>query len=237
MKIAFCLYGIIGGTAGKGGIGGNVDYVECSNTYKKKIFDGNDVDTFIHTWSVGYERPLRNIYKPKMGIFQRQINFSKKDDPNQDKFRTFSRWYSNKRVLELQKEYSEKNNIEYDFIMVCRFDIIWKTKINFSELEKDIFYVSKWNQHKQLPNLIGNMSFPEGNHKRYMDLWFIGNQDQMNYLSGVYNFLEKEGGKYASDPHSLIFHYMYPKYNDRIKFKYNVVFDYILYRRYIGCRT
>lgn len=70
MKVALCLFGIVGGKEGKDGKGGNVDYQIAFDHYKKHILDKNDVDVFIHTWSIELEEELKAIYKPKKVFFR-----------------------------------------------------------------------------------------------------------------------------------------------------------------------
>lgn len=233
-RIAFCLFGIVGGREGKGGLGGDIDYIRCWQNYNDIIFKNNNVDVFIHTWSVQYEKSLRKIYSPKASIFEPQIFFhppkTNNEQHNTDRFRSCSRWYSTMKVLELQRNYSETHNIEYDFIMTARFDVLWFTKIPFSTLEKDCFYVANWNLHKS-SGRTGNASFPYGKMKRYSDMWFIGNQEQMNHLSGIYNVIHQIGnGDY--DPHKLTFDRMFPLYKDKIRFMFLNDIDFCLIRKY-----
>ena len=75
MKIALCLYGLVGGKTGKDGKGGCLDYKVAWNHYKEHIIDKNDVDVFIHTWSTDFERELTDLYRPTKSVFERQIDF------------------------------------------------------------------------------------------------------------------------------------------------------------------
>ena len=71
MKIAFCLYGLAGGTNDKHG-GLKVDYKIAYEYYVKHFFKEHDIDVFMHTWSVEFEDDIRQIYKPKKALFQKQ---------------------------------------------------------------------------------------------------------------------------------------------------------------------
>ena len=82
MKVALCLFGLVGGSMGKDGEGDNVDYEIAYNHYKKHILDKNDVDVFIHTWSIDFKKELTEIYKPKKSIFEKQIDFREQIDFN-----------------------------------------------------------------------------------------------------------------------------------------------------------
>ena len=54
-RIALCLSGIVGGKGGPNGKGGVVDIKTIFNQYQKHILDKNNVDVFIHSWSIDYE--------------------------------------------------------------------------------------------------------------------------------------------------------------------------------------
>ena len=236
LKIAFCLFGIIGGRQGKDGLGGDADFARCFDTYNDRIFKLYDTDVFLHTWSVQYEKPIIKLYQPKGAIFEPQIMFDGGKGPNRgDRFRSMSRWYSTMKVLELQRQYSERHNIHYDFIMLTRFDIMWLVPLNFEKLERDCFYIANWNLHKS-SGLRGNASFPHGKMKRYSDMWMIGSQEQMNHLSGLYNVIGQIGN-HEFDQHALLFTRM-AKYREMncIRFKYLNSIDYALYRKHVlGC--
>lgn len=229
-KIAFCLFGIVGGTGGKDGIGSPVDFVQCGESYKNYIFEGNDVDVFIHSWSEQYGKELNKLYNPKKSEYQFQIKFDDKGDTySKDRHRSCSRWYSTKKVVNLQRQYAIENKIKYDFIMLSRFDILWLQKLNFNKLKKDIFYVPYWNIHKGHKTFKENASFPDGKMKRWYDLFFIGNQKHIDTLSKIYDNIAIIGNE-EYDQHRLVFDTMYPLYKDEFEFEFFRRFDYKLYR-------
>ena len=83
MRIALCLSGVIGklytGRWDWPNTDDNfhVDFRIGHHFYKKHIFDVNDnVDVFIHSWDVKYEKELIELYKPKMNKFEKQIIFN-----------------------------------------------------------------------------------------------------------------------------------------------------------------
>lgn len=233
MKIAFCLVGIVGGTHGKNGIGNDIDFVVCADNYKSNIFVGHDVDVFIHTWSIKHQKPIVRIYQPKASLFEPQIEFDAEGPYGQDRFRSCSRWYSTKKVLELQKTYAETHNITYDYIMVSRFDIMWDKPIDFGQLNKNKFYLSNWNdwaKNRNQKSKKSNASYPNGKMKRYMDLWFIGNQNHMNTLASTYDNI-KTIGNHEYDQHKLTFDMIYGNHSDDIVFLYNFGIEYDLYRK------
>jgi len=57
-------------------------------------------------------------------------------------FRTQSRWYSTKKVVELMSDYSKKKNIKYDFVLLTRFDCLYKKTIELNKLDNSNFYAS-----------------------------------------------------------------------------------------------
>ena len=118
MKIALCLMGVVGAAENKYGVGHPIDPRIGHYFYKKHIFDCNDVDVFIHSWSTDFEKEFIELYNPKKYLIEKQINF------NQNDVRTnsvASRWYSTATSINLKSSYEKENNIEYDFVMVGRF--------------------------------------------------------------------------------------------------------------------
>jgi hypothetical protein len=76
MKIAICFYGLVGSKIGKNGTGEQLDPNIAFEYYKKHLFDINeDVDIFIHSWSVEAQDTLVKLYKPKSFIFEKQREF------------------------------------------------------------------------------------------------------------------------------------------------------------------
>jgi len=76
MRVAICFFGLVGGKSGKNGAGGTIDSKVACEYYKKHIFDVNDeVDVFIHSWSVEKANELLEIYKPKKYVIEPQRSF------------------------------------------------------------------------------------------------------------------------------------------------------------------
>ena len=66
MKVALCLYGLVGSTAGKSSDkkGGTKEVLNlCYDAFKKMIIDKNDTDVFFHTWDTDVENELVEKYK------------------------------------------------------------------------------------------------------------------------------------------------------------------------------
>ena len=143
MKIAYCLVGIVGASDYGMGIGKDIDYRLAYYWNKKNIFDvNNDVDVFIHSWSVEHEEGINSIYKPKKSSFEPQIDF------NLDNVRDnciASRWYSTAMCNQLRKEYEEEKGIKYDAVMFFRLDHVFLTPLKLSEF--DMNYI--WFRHRR----------------------------------------------------------------------------------------
>ena len=88
-------------------------------------------------------------------------------------FRTKSRWYSNCKTIELKREYEEKNNFKYDFVITTRLDCYFKNFINISTKLPDGFYASK-----RTGRIDEKMAF--------YDLFFMGDSETMDKFSTIY---------------------------------------------------
>ena len=99
MRIAICFYGLAGK---KNNFQNSHDWMQDSdesldcnlsyNHYKNHIFDKNDnVDIFLHTWSIEQEDNLRKLYKPKDCIFEEQKQF--RGITHRKIWGAFIRWY------------------------------------------------------------------------------------------------------------------------------------------------
>jgi len=172
MKIAVCFSGLASGF-GKGKQHA-IDSVKHSETYKEYLFKNHDVDTFMHSWSVGMEGKLTEIYSPKDKLFEKQIifhddykisdgnflekkNYNLKADkktgvkPAQHILR--SQMYSRKKSLELMEAYSKKFNVKYDLVMTIRYDIVFAQPIFLEDLTQDCIYYSGWDQKGKIYDL------------------------------------------------------------------------------------
>ena len=192
MKIALCLQGLSIGANDKGN---NVNSFDCVDLIYKNIINPNDVDVFIHTWNTDKAsiENLKEVYKPKKSIFEQQKIF---DTKNTKYHSTKSRWYSQMKSIQLKKQYEKENNFLYDFVMISRFDCLYNTNINFSELDPNFFYASNWD----LPHSIDG----------FLDYWFISNSLNMDLFGDLYNKLEEylNVDKIILSNHSLSRHHI-----------------------------
>lgn len=180
MKIAFCLSGLVG-HENKYGSGKQLDPKIAFDYYNKNIFSINNVDIYIHTWSVNQEKNLKEIYHPYK--IKAEIN----DNKNNIDTRLFSiqsRWKSNKIVLDMV----DKN--KYDFVMITRFDILFKKQLDFKLLNKDNFYILGPDPIHKYSKKHNNKDCCNKNSKYYEinDLWFVSNyQNMINFTRAFDN--------------------------------------------------
>lgn len=92
----------------------------------------------------------------------------------QHAFRTKSRWYSNCKSIHLKREYEEKNNFKYDFVITSRFDCFFKNFITIDENTKDGFYASR-----RTGRVDEKLAF--------YDLFFMGDTESMDKFSTIYD--------------------------------------------------
>ena len=163
MKIALCLFGLVGGSSGKNGAGEEIDPSIAHGYIKKHILDKNDVDVFIHTWSVGKKDVLLDLYDPVRYIFEPQVIF----DDRVEVQRARSRWASTRKSVDLIGG-------DYDMVMLSRMDVAYFADIVFDDYDPKYFYASHWND-------VGKR-----NHHThgFLDLWlYIDNYDISQHVA------------------------------------------------------
>ena len=193
MKIAVCFCGNVGvfySNKKQYKMDGDIDYRIGYEHWKKYVFDVNDVDVFIHSWSVKYADGLVDSYKPKKHLIEEQKKFNAKwTDERTGKLLTLghpaqlrkefqcSRWYSVKESMRLKREYEKENNIEYDLVISARTDWAWMTEIDFSIFEDTSLFYSP-----------DNSNFMP--HNPRLDDWiFFSNSKNMDKFSNLYDDL------------------------------------------------
>ena len=180
MKVALCLHGTVGNvyTNKKNyEYKNDVDYRIGLEHYKKHLFNHNDVDIFIHCWNKKYKDEIISDYSPKNHIFENQIDFGL-----ETKRLSFmkSRWFSQKRVLSLKKEYEEKNNFKYDYVMVSRFDLALKSNLIFENFDSNKFWA---------PN--DQETVESSRHtEMFLDYFFFSNSQNMDNFGALYDNLD-----------------------------------------------
>ena len=159
MKIAVCLYGLIGGSTGRDGEGELLDPKISYDSYKKNLFKDNEIDFFIHSWNKDYEKEIIELYSPKKYLFEEQFDFSHisyKDylidhiDTYRAIFENYSgnigdklltgiaqrsnsRWLSAKKSINLFKDYCKETGTNYDLVIHLRFDLFFVKELLIDE--------------------------------------------------------------------------------------------------------
>jgi hypothetical protein len=195
-KMAVVFHGIIGGVAGRNGIGAAVDMQKCAKLFKHNVLKHNDSDVFMHSWSVEHEDVLKSLYNPVRCNFQPQEMFgylgSKETNSHVEigqAFRTLSRYTSLERAMLLKTNYEIENGIRYRWVLVVRFDLIFFTKLDLHNLDHSCFYVCSEPHWKDI-NEWGMVH----------DVVFLANSDLMDEYSRIAK--EIKSGKHNDVSHA-----------------------------------
>ena len=215
-KVAICFNGLVGGTTGNDGKGYPLSPSIAYDHYDRHILSKNNVDIFIHSWSIKESEELLKLYSPVSYKFEKQREFNpwpllfsqiKNIKFLMPIFRLYhlnffstvynlskrvnSRWYSTKKVLEQVREYELKNNFKYDYVMITRLDVAFFSDLVFTDYDPSLFYVPNRNAG---PSYYGKYYW-KPNHKQYdeafNDLWFFSNSDFMYEFSHLYDEITK----------------------------------------------
>ena len=202
MKIALCLHGYYNSSGGPES--GNLGY----EYIKEKILLNNDVDVFVHSWDIPAKELILQNYKPVSSEFEDQYNFEEelktldlswyeegfdraKTMYKNSVFQSLSFLLSRKKVLEIKRKYEQNQEIEYDCVVLCRFDLgnrgkehpqtFYATDIDFNpKADMSLLHMKYWNQF--------NWGIP--------DHWFYSNSKTMDQLGliydRVYDYLKKD---------------------------------------------
>ena len=203
MKIAICLFGNVGGKIGSFEMGGSLNPKFSIDNYMSHLVQEHDVDFHVHSWSEEYEELINKLCKPKAALFVKQIDFTNYEkekyiydhyQKNIDELVKFadytfsdaenhvhvntcaahSRLYSVKKVVEIMSLYADEHNIEYDFVMQLRFDLIFSRKVDFHKLKKDVVYYPK--------------RYSKDDHIAAEDLYMIASMANTQKFSKLYDF-------------------------------------------------
>jgi hypothetical protein len=198
VKIAVCLYGLAGDEVSSTS---GIITVEPSRSYRnymEVLFQGYDVDFFLHSWSVDSKDILLDLYKPKSSIIENQIDFSghsleeyslkhletyKKIFATEENIHSFlseryifnshSRWYSTSKSLEIMNDYSKDKNLHYDWVFQTRMDLFFRERLPFEKLNNNYFYTSP--------------RFEMDSDLAINDVWFLSNQKNAELFSKIYD--------------------------------------------------
>jgi hypothetical protein len=193
MKIALCLSGYFVGKSGLEAAKKGYDYIF------ENILEGEQVDIFIHSWDVKYEREIRTLFKPIDAVIEPQYDFKKElNQLDEDWFKkdlkpgdlwrpllpSLSMNYSRMKSVEYKKKYEDLEEFKYDLVIIGRFDmgqrgkehpqLYYVTNINFKpQLDMNYIYTAFWNQM--------NCGFAEH--------WVYSNSENIDKVADLYNHL------------------------------------------------
>lgn len=142
MKIALLLRGIAYNNCYSHPTGKKlyIDYLKSINNYKEYLYDNNDVDVFFATYynqSIDIDK-LIEIYKP--------VRYELMSDPERNigeiknKYNSYAQ--TTMQVINLFLTHCVINKCEYDYIILTRFDLLFKIKLSTLKLKKDKFMIS-----------------------------------------------------------------------------------------------
>jgi hypothetical protein len=166
----------------------------CFESIKKHIIDKNiNIKIFFHTWDINISNIeyLIECYKPEKYISEEYTENNI----------IYSYTSSMNKVNLLKCEYEKENNIIFDNVILCRYDLIWTTDLILNEINNKKFTISYWgtdiDKNYNFNNLYDNTNF-KGIH----NLFFISNSYNMNIFCNLYNELNK----YEIDNIPITFH-------------------------------
>ena len=115
---------------------------------------GHQVDIFLHSFSIDQKDNMLKEYNPTVALFEHKKEFKSTikngtDDHCQKGYGL--NWHSIVQIIEygryqsvkLMKQYSDQNNVEYDFVMSMRSDLLFLRPFSFDDLDSNKFYAAK----------------------------------------------------------------------------------------------
>jgi len=156
LKVAFCMRGAVGkdliNFIYKDELykdGQYIDYKKCYNSIVKHIFEPNrelyDIDVFQHCWNIDLENDLVSLYKPKAYLFEDNRKYHREIEEaccKDDDFSGISQALAIKKSIEVKEEYEKKIGIQYDIVMLYRYDVLlWKDILfpSYTNLENRMY--------------------------------------------------------------------------------------------------
>lgn len=229
-KIAICFYGLHPDETWK-----NVTKKKdkCFDLWTKNVFNINDCDIFMHSFSKKKDELLK--YKPKDYLFEdeenSEINMNEIHNYEQqfNCKKSYNGWniskvrgqyyvtYGIKRSIELMSKYEKKNNFKYDIVLLSRMDVCWLIPLELNQLNDNKIYSPIWGK---------NNIYSETGLLTY---WLIGNSDMIKKVATLYdnmsNYLKENGS--CRSYHRLLRQHVLTITNN-IEYKYNDKFNDII---------
>jgi hypothetical protein len=273
MNIAFCLFGLSGSASESNTSFLNDDnderimkiFNESFNSYKKYILDENkecNIDTYLHTYEHKNIEKVLEVYKPKKYLIEKrfQHTFTRssnlKDNlnigvvhfHNDNNYKLVNAGMSRFNSMYKSLNLIDKN-INYDYIIILRFDILFLKPIKFNELnlnEKDVICpfimypeyknLRKEKEDKPSTYMALNENIFPWHDWMSIDFFNIFKKSSLELFLNLCEFGKTQDGSY-SIMCKLQPERFFPKYIEANNFncvkKYKVFFDFILTRDYL----
>jgi len=118
---------------------------------------GYEVDFFAHSWNPEAEELMERIFKPVKSVYEEYSGPRSKPG-----FMNWLDWrpehyYDLEKGVSMLSRYAEEENVNYEWVLVTRFDALFFAKLRLDVLDTDKFYVSNWcTLEKDAPVFKGN---------------------------------------------------------------------------------
>jgi hypothetical protein len=163
----------------------NKNYINVEaihNSLKQHLIQTNsnvEFDVFLHCWNTDLQERLCSIYNPKSYLFEDNTIYKSeisKRAATEKHYAMPSQFLSIKKSLELMENYKNSLGIEYDYIILFRYDVLLMKDIHLGNYD-----VTKY--------VYSNDLLFAGITKAVGDLYFISSPDHVSFLKGWYDDL------------------------------------------------
>jgi len=110
-----------------------IDYKHNIDNLNQNLIKDNNCDVFFHTWKS--ENIDINCYK-EMASDLNAVSWSVDNDISGEHGPALGKKIvtTTKKVIDCYNKYKEENQIDYDLVIICRFDLFFLQKINLSKI-------------------------------------------------------------------------------------------------------
>lgn len=206
MRVAICLYGLVGSRTAKDGVGRPLNPRIAATWNEKNLLKPNQADVFIQTWSDNAISTLEAAYRP---IRIAGSDFGESHDDlrttnvsSRARFREWllahgnvaaykrelasiprilSRWESTRRSLQLMIDHEQLLGRKYEAVLVTRLDVAFYTPLRIETYDLSKVWVSHWNNYP----IDGVRGLDFTNHGKgwgVLDFWFFSNRENVGEL-------------------------------------------------------
>ena len=191
------------------------------NQFQKNVLQNYDIDIYIHKSNNEKQDKYNNknnwenikkILDPKCIIESKDVFFSENKKINN----IMNQFYKFYILNEMKKTIEKEENINYDFVIKWRPDILLYNKMNFKNIEKNTIYIP--NDSKMDKSRLTNL-----NDKYLCDIIAYGDNNSMNYYFDFYKSLNNLIDKYGSCSETLLYHYLKNIKYKTINIDYSVI--------------